>query len=347
MTTVDAAGADRYVASPPPGIRIFLLYGPDAGAVTERARVLEAVARLRDPAGGSVVRIGTDEISGNPGRLADEIFAVSLFGGEPIVTVRLSDGRVNLQPAVEPLLKQPLEQGYVIIEAGDLKNTSPLRKGVEGSGHAAAIPCYESDARGVTQQVQQQIAEAGQTIEPDALELVAGSLGGDRLVTRSEVAKLLTYAGEESPIRLEHVEAVIRDSLESRTDQIIDAAMLGRAEVLEASLERLRLDGSSPSALAAQALRHLLTLHGLRTEMETGARARDVVSRARPPIFFKRRGAVEETLSRWSLPDLRRARSIVGEAVSTARRQPALEMPAVSDALYRIAGFARRAGRGR
>jgi hypothetical protein len=39
--------AERYLASPPEGIRLFLIHGTDPGAITERARLVERVALQR------------------------------------------------------------------------------------------------------------------------------------------------------------------------------------------------------------------------------------------------------------------------------------------------------------
>jgi DNA polymerase III subunit delta len=88
-------------------------------------------------------------------------------------------------------------------------------------------------------------------------------------------------------------------------------------------------------------------MQALALERQGGRSAAEAVKRARPPIFFKRHGAVTKIVSLWSRDDLAGARDGLGQAVLGARRQPALEEALVSAALQRIAALGRRLARGR
>src|SRR5687767_7511045 len=144
MVAVETRKADAFVGSPPEAIRLFLVYGTDAGAITERARRLEQTA-LKRGGGDRVIRFGSDELSADPGRIADEAYAASLFGGEPVVALRVLDGRHNVMGALEALIERPPEAAWLIVEAGDLAKTSPLRKAFEASPQAASIATFQLD----------------------------------------------------------------------------------------------------------------------------------------------------------------------------------------------------------
>lgn len=341
MVTVASAAGDRFAASPPDGIRLFLVYGPDAGAVTERARRLEAVAVQRG-GGDRVLRLGSDELSADPGRLADEAYAASLFGGEPVISLRVLDGRHNVIGPVQPLLERPPEAAWLIVEAGELAKTSPLRTAFENAGFAAAVSTGAADADGIAALVQSVAAESNVTVAPDALDMLTHILGGDRLATRNELDKLVLYVGETGVARVEDVEAVVGETAEIRSGHIIDQSLLGGAEAVEADLLRLKAEGISASGLATQAVRHLIALQAMRINLDRGASADAAVRGAKPPIFFKRQPAVAAALRLWPYSALTRARTLLDQAVSLSRRQSALEFSAVSDALQRIASMARR-----
>jgi DNA polymerase III subunit delta len=341
MVAVKAHEADSFLATPPDAMRLFLVYGSDQGAVTERARRLERHALQRGRA-ESVVRIGSDELSSDAGRIADEVHSASLFGGEPVVTLRVTDGRHNVIGAVQPVLDDPPDAAWLIVEAGDLASTSPLRKAFEKSSDAVAAPAYPLEGRGLASFVRFAAEEAGVTIEPAALELLLESLGGDRLAGRGELEKLFLYVGETKHVTVEDIGAIVGDTTAARTDAIIDAALLGDNEVLEAELDRLRAEGGSSAALGTLALRHLIQLQSLRATVDAGASVSDAVSRARPPVFFRRRASVEAELSRWSADSLMAARRRVDQAVALTRLQPALEAAAISEAFHAIALDVRR-----
>jgi DNA polymerase-3 subunit delta len=345
MVAVQPRDADRLAAAPPENIRLFLIYGSDAGAITERARRIEALA-LKRGGGDEVLRLGSDELSANPGRIADEAYAISMFGGEPVISLRVLDGRHNVVGALEALFDRPPEAAWVIVEAGELSPTSPLRKAFEAAHHAAALPTYGLEGGALTTFIHAAVEEAGLTIEGDALELLATGLAGDRLATRSELDKLVLYVGDRKEITVVDIEAVVGDTTEAETDRIIDAALLGNHEELDSGLERLRAEGGSPASLATLALRHLIHLQSLRLALDSGERLDAVLRGARPPVHYRRRTATEASVKRWTQDALVEARRLADGAVYLSRMQPNLEYAAVSDAMHKIALTARQLKRG-
>jgi len=344
MVALKAHEADRFLTSPPKGIRLFLLYGNDAGAITERARALENLA-LELGGGEEVLRIGSDEISDNPGRIADEVNSASLFGGEPVISVRVLDGRHNVIGALEPVLERPPDSSWLVVEAGELKPESPLRKAFEKAKTAVALPTYRLEGNGLTALIRESAKEAGLTVDDDALELLEENLGGDRLAVRGELEKLFLYA-EGGTISLGDVQAVVGDTVDAETDDLIDAALLGESEALETGLARLRAESGPFGSLGTLMLRHLLTLQTLRAAVDCGKSATAVIEDARPPIFRTRRSAVVNVLERWPSDSLREARRQVDQAVYRSRLQGNVEDVAISDALHRIALTARKLKRG-
>ena len=80
--------ADRYGVSPPKGLSIALVYGPDAGLVQERTeKLLKTVTPdLTDPF--NAADLGEAALLADPARLADEAAAISMMGGRRTVRVR-------------------------------------------------------------------------------------------------------------------------------------------------------------------------------------------------------------------------------------------------------------------
>ena len=218
LVALKAHEVERFLAKPPEGIRLFLVYGSDSGAITERARRLEQLA-LQRGRGDAVLRIGSDELSGEPGRVADEANSASLFGGEPVISLRVLDGRHNVVGALQPLFERPPEAAWVIVEAGELTPSNALRKAFEASKRTAALPTFQAEGKDLDALIRTAAEEHGVTIEPAALELLAENLGGDRLAIRGELEKLFLYAQDQRVVTLADVAAVVGDTTESHTDR--------------------------------------------------------------------------------------------------------------------------------
>ncbi|MDQ0392421.1 DNA polymerase III subunit delta [Labrys monachus] len=339
MTTIERRSVDAFVRKPDAHFVVILVYGPDTGLVSERVRALVAasVDDAEDPF--QLVRLDGDEVSGDPARLADEAFTIPLFGGRR--AVRLRAGSRNLVPALEPILADPPPACRVVIEAGDLKKSNPLVSLVEKSRAGAAIACFSDESGNIGQIIAEEVASAGLTIAPEARDMLAGLLGGDRLATRSELRKLTLYAHGAGRIEPQDVEAVVGDASALVTDEIIDAAFSGRTEALDAILAKAWSEGVNASVLAGTALRHALLLHRLRGEVEKGRPAAGVVDSAGGQIYFRRKAGVTAQLTALGMERLDRIVAELSDAVLEARRNAMLAEALVSRALMRIALVAR------
>ena len=81
----------------------------------------------------------------DPGALADEVYAISMFGGSRAVWIE-AQAR-DVLPAVEALFAPPPQDCAVIVEAGSLKKGTALRTAFEKADNAASIECYPDDKR--------------------------------------------------------------------------------------------------------------------------------------------------------------------------------------------------------
>lgn len=294
-----AGSIDGFLAKPDPKIATVLLYGPDAGLVAERAMILArgVVDDPRDPF--RVSELAAEELRTAPGRLVEETQTLCMLGGRRLVRVR--DAADAIAPAVRDLLNLPAQEGFVLLEAGDLGGASSLRRLIEAAQAAVALPCYRDEERGLANLVRALLTEHGLQAAPDAQAYLEAHLGGDRAVTRTEIGKLALYVADRpgGRVTLEDVEAVIGDSSVLALDDVVHAAVLGWRVELERALDRILAEGQAPIRLLRVASALLLRLARLQGELEAGGSIDGVITAARPPVFFRQRPIIAEALRRW------------------------------------------------
>lgn len=346
MVALKTPEIESYLARPDAARAVVLVFGPDAGLVAERAQAIiqASVEDPRDPF--ALVRLDSDDLAGDPTRLIDEAQTVPLFGGRRAIAVR-AGGRFNIVPAVETLLTLTLRDCRVVIEAGDLKRTAPLRTLCERARNAVAIPCYADDERSLTRLVDAELRAAGLSISADARGTLVPLLGGDRRASLSEIRKLALYAHGRDRVDLEDVLAVVADASALALDGIVDAAFAGRMPDVEAEFAKTRVAGTAPGSILSAALRQVAQLHKARVAIESGASVDQVMNSARPPVHFTRRSLVEAALKSWTAARLERTMAQLAEAAFEARRQPTLVQSVLAEAiahraLISVAGAARR-----
>lgn len=340
MTAVKAGDVEGLIRrGPDPRIPVILVYGPDTGLVAERAKRL-AESFVTDPGDPfALVKIDGDALASDPGRLVDEAGTLGLFGGQRSIWVR--PGSRNYAPAVDAVLKVGVEGARIVVEAGDLAKSAPLRTLCERSPKAFAIPCYPDDERALSELIDRTLEGQGLRIAREARELLAQSLGGDRRASVAEIEKLALYAHGRERVEIEDIEAVVSDVAASVLNTLIDASFAGKSDAVEREYRRFRHEGLDPGMMLGQCLRHAFSL--LASRLEGPDKSPSLLVANWRGLHFRRKAIVEAQLGRWSPGALRQAVQILQEAVLACRRsEPSLAHALASATLLRIAEGARR-----
>ena len=285
-----------------PDVPAVLIYGPDAGLVKERLdRLAKSVLPdLSDPF--RLTDLTMPMLKEDPARLADEIAALSMMGGRRVVRVR--DASDALAGPLQSWLNNPVGDALVLIEAGELTPRSALRKLAESEPKLAALPCYADEGGSLHAVIADSLRNHGLTAEPDAVGWLADHLGGDRLLTRSELDKLALYMGEEKRVTLADAAAVTGDTAALSQDDLAMAASEGDQASAQRVLDRLLHEGMSPITLIRGLQRHFTRMHQAAGLVAEGKNAEQALAALRPPPHFRVAGRMKGQLGRWPVEKL-------------------------------------------
>ena len=342
MVALRGKDIDAFLARPDPARPIILLYGPDAGLVRERADALlaSAVDDPNDPF--SLVKLDGDELAGEPSRLLDEALTVPLFGGRRAIRVRA--GSRPFASGVETLADTPLTDCRIVIEAGDLRPESPLRKACERARTAVAIGCYPDGERELARLIDDELRLASLRIAPDARGALTTLLGGDRQASRNELRKLTLFAHGDGEVTLDHVMAVVADASELKLDAIVDGAFAGRPELVETEFAKAMSGGTYPGVIISAAQRQAAWLHKSALALGEGTPLSMLLEGGFPRLHFSRKAAVETALRNLNPARLFAIIDQLASAALEMRKQPSLGVAIAQRALLSIAANARRRG---
>jgi DNA polymerase-3 subunit delta len=346
MAQKKAHEVDSWLKKPDPEIRIVLVYGPDRGLVSERATLFVKHLGLDANDPFSSVRLDASEVDAAPGRLSDEAGTIPMFSDRRLIWIKGAGAHKQLSDEVKLLAANPPKDAIIVIEAGDLKKTAPLRSAVEGAFAAMALPCYADEGRSLDGVIEEVLTQQGMRISQDARHALKAGLGGDRLASRSEIEKLALYCHGQDEITLADVETVTGNVAGLSVDDAVDAVLTGNAAVFDATFTRLVGSGSPPFLVLSGAMRQFSALQLMRAEMDTANKpASAVVASARPPVFFARRKLVESALQRWGAAAISRALERLQAAVLLTRQRPDLQVATARQALIALVVEAARSRR--
>ena len=256
---------------------------------------------LKDPF--RVADLTAAVLAADPARLFDETAQLSLTGGRRVVRVRGASD--TLAKLFAEFLEGTPGGAFVVAEAGELAARSSLRRAFEAAPSAVAIGCYPDTPRELALVIRETLATHRVTASRDAGQFLVERLGGDRLLTRSELEKLVLYAGEGGRVELDDARLAISDTAALELDDAVLAAAEGEPARVERVLGRVFQQGESPVSIVRALLRHMQRLHGFTARLAAGASVEEILRSARPPIFFKQEDSFRRQLGLWTEPRLR------------------------------------------
>jgi DNA polymerase III subunit delta len=322
MVAYKSSAVASFVKAPTPGCRAVLVYGPDAGLVTERATALAQVFAQRGAGPTEIVRLDDRDLGEDPARLEVELRTAPMFASQSVV--RVTAGAKLDVPSLKSLLATEFDNP-LIVEAGNLRPDSGLRKLFESQKSAAALPCYGDD-RALAGLIDAELAEAGLSIDRDTRDYLMTRLGADQALSRAEVVKLALYAQGGHSVSHEDIEAIVGDAAETALENFVYAASGGDAKAALSELQRLAAAGTDRSSALSALGRHFTQLHRAATGMAGGQTAGEALRSLRPPPRPKSREDIFLAHCRkWGAGRLARTLPLIQEAVRRTRRSPDLE----------------------
>lgn len=326
MAEIKSHEFDRFAERSVDLYRIFVIYGPDRGLVSERAGLVASKTGvpLDDPF--SLLKLDISDLQGDPGRLLDEVNSLGLFGGSKLVWLRGAANEKPLIDAMQILAEGPPPPNFLVVEAGDLKKGSALRKVAEPAKSVAIVPCYADDVRALNALIDTELSAEGLRITTDARRRLLELLGGDRIASRNEVRKLALYCRGAQVIEESHIDEIIGDASGMSTDDAVDAILSGDLEAFQHALQKILVSKTPVFLLLQACLKQFQLLDLMRSEMdEKRMQSAQVMATLGRHIHFKRKPIVEKALRNWNAAAIARETERLQAAILQSRQRQSLE----------------------
>ena len=326
MAEVKSHEFDRFAEKSAELYKIFVIYGPDRGLVSERAALIAGKTGISQDDPFAMLKLDVSDLQGDPGRLLDEVNSMGLFGGSKLVWLRGAANEKPLLDAIQILADGPAPANILIVEAGDLKKGSGLRKIAEPSRSIAVIPCYADDIKALNSLIDSELGSEGLRISPGARQRLLELLGGDRVASRNEIRKLALYCRGTGTVEEAQIDEIIGDASAVSVDEAVDAILSGDLPALHRAIQKI-VSSKTPVFLVLQScLKQFQLLDLMKAEMEEKKlQTAQVMMTLGRHIHFKRKPIIEKALRTWSSPALARETERLQAAILMSRQRQSLE----------------------
>ncbi|MDQ2859664.1 MAG: DNA polymerase III subunit delta [Pseudomonadota bacterium] len=342
------ADIERFLKAPDAAIRAALIYGPDMGVVRERAQALAASATARPDDPFDVALLAEADLTDDGARLEEELAAFSMMGGRRLVRLRLGAEAKESAAAAQALARHLAGDfnghALFLIEAGNLKADSPLRKAAQKGEACAVIACYADEPGDLAHFTREALAAEKLGLTSEAVELFVSRLPQERGVARQEIERLVLFLGPGGGRVADAAELTDFLGVEpqaSLADAAIDA-FGGRLGAAQAGLRRASQQGEDGPAAVRALSAHLGRLRRAAALHQAGPPLTQVARDMK--IFWKNEREFIRQARAWTLGEIDRLQPEILAADQACKTTGAPDRLIGERLALAIAGRARRLG---
>jgi len=267
-------------------IKSALLHGPDSGLIEYSILELGKLLNLTRKS------LSYDNISFS--ELNSALNNISLFADKELIAVK------NMPSNPDANTKSLFDKEHhniLVIGAGELSPSSPLRKLYESGEELASIGCYNDDEKSIEQIIRTYLVKESKSISPDAMKYLKSQLHGDRFIIINELEKLFCYLADKKEIKLEDAEKIISSPTALAPDRLCLYFMLGSDKNFFHELDKA-ISNNIPAIWIIRALtRYYINAYYTLVSILEGTDEDKALSSCPNPIFFKYKPAFKKAIS--------------------------------------------------
>lgn len=279
--------------------KAVLIHGADFSVVEDCA---EQIRRLIQPQKDdfSFIKINKAQLKEIPSLLLDEGNAISFLGTRKLICLKDADNTTT--KAIENYLEHIQTNAFLLLTADALPKSSSLRMLAETAPDVLEIACYTDEIRDIQVLITSYLKERGYVPSQSAMTLLLERLNTNRLATKSELEKLITYMGQNNQINERDVEAVIPDTAMASIDMLCQAVGTGDQKTADKACQILLSSGETPVGITRILMAHFNKLL-LGAEMaENRFSQEEILKKLLRSNQFKQKEAMSRQISIWKKP---------------------------------------------
>ena len=244
MPTLSAKAFQELLGGGLPRGAIVALHGANE---TLKSDLLKSIYRSMDVDPHDpfrVVRLENTDLDSDSARLADELTAISMFGGSRLVLAHCAARR--MAERAELALSLPRGECVLALSSGALSEGQDLRSLAGAHRDILEIECAEEAAGDFRAFVVAELARRDVTLDAAALDTFLQLVGEDRPAARAEIEKACCYLGAPGSLTSDEIVAVVADGAGFVAGEIAKAAVAGRLTDIARGLDEMDASGADP-----------------------------------------------------------------------------------------------------
>ena len=235
--------------------------------------------------------------------IISELLNKSLFEKKKIIIVsRVTD---KLFKYVEELIEKEIGDTKIIFKAGLLEKKSKLRNLFEKNKKLISIPFYEDDFNVLTSLIVEFLNKNKIKLSRESINLLIERSSGDRQNVKIELEKILQYSFSNKKIDYEIVSKLTNLSVNYSVNILVDSYLSKNKKSLFKILNENNYSNEDCILILRSILSKSKKLLNLIEKYNETQNLENVISTAKPPIFWKDKDNVKKQIVSWKIDELK------------------------------------------
>ena len=303
---------------------IFLFYGKNEGLQNE---IIEKNFVKGNK--GSINKYEESEFINNYETISSEILTKSLFEEEKLLIISRVGEKIFKY--IEELLNRNINNIKIILKAGLLEKRSKLRNLFEKNKKLLIIPFYEDDERTLTAQVYEYLKKNSIKLSRETINLLVERSSGNRENLKIELSKIFYYSQSNKEISFETVKKLSNLAENYGVNELADNYLSKNKKNVIKILNENNYSDDDCILILRTILNKSKRLLNILENYRKNENLDDVISKTRPPIFWKDKAIVKKQANTWELRDLKSKMYQINEVETLVKSNSKNTLNLVSD----------------
>ena len=308
---------------------IFLLYGKNEGLQNQTLKE-NFIINFK----GEVIKYDEQEFILNYENMASEILTKSLFKDEKLIIIsRVSD---KILRYIEELSDKEITDLKIVLKSSQLDKKSKLRSFFEKSKKLVVTPFYEDTDKSLAYEIEKFITKKKIKISRESVNLIISRSGGDRGNLNSELEKVLNYSTTNNKIEFDTIKKLTNLVENYSVGELADDFLLKNKRGIAKILNENNYSSEDCMLILRTILNKSKRLLGIIEQNKISNNIDSVISKARPPIFWKEKENVKLQAKSWKIEELKKKIYEIGNIEILAKSDANNSLNIVSDFVINV-----------
>ena len=278
---------------------------------------------------GEINKYDEIEFISNYETIYSELLTKSLFDKKRVIIIsRVSE---KILKHIEELIDKDTKDFTLVLKTSILEKKSKLRAFFEKSKKLIVVPFYEDDDKTLTSIIYDYLNKYNIKLSRESINLLIGRASGNRENLKNEFNKIIQYSYTNKEISLETVKKLSNLAENYGVNELADSFLIKNKKNISKILNENNYSDDDCILILRTILSKSKRLLNILESFNINKNLDDVISKTKPPIFWKDKEIVKKQANTWAIKDLKAKIYEINDVETSVKNNSKNSLNLVSD----------------